>query len=422
MRRQPAHERTTKQRNENPATVNNRVSLIIKLDDRPGALHDLLGHFKAQGINLTNIESRPTRDGNFSFFVDFIGTRSDPNIKSLLEKLQHSGSDLTVLDDQTVPWFPRHVWELDLIANRTLDAGTDLASDHPGFADPEYRAQRSRIEQLAREYRYGQPLPEIDYTEQERQTWRTVYETMRARHAQHACPEYQLIMGELEARGIFSPSDVPQARAVSDYLAARTGFNLRPVAGLLQPRDFLNGLAFRVFFSTQYIRHHSRPHYTPEPDLCHELLGHAPMFADPAFADFSHEIGLASIGASDAEITRLARCYWHSVEFGVIRSQTGLKAYGAGLLSSFGEIEHACAPESEQAREIRAWDPETAADQDYPITDYQPVYFAADSLTAARLSMRDHCRKLPRMFYARYVEASKSIWVDRAVRPEKLNV
>ncbi len=90
-----------------------RLSLLIELHDHPGALHELLGHFLNHDINLTNIESRPVQDGNFSFYLDFIGSREDPDVAELLRKLKLNTSSLTILDDRTVPWFPRHIWELD---------------------------------------------------------------------------------------------------------------------------------------------------------------------------------------------------------------------------------------------------------------------------------------------------------------------
>ena len=222
----------------------------------------------------------------------------------------------------------------------------------------------------------------------------------------------------------YGSKNIPQQQDISDFLLQRTNFRMRPVAGLLSSRDFLNGLAFRVFFSTQYIRHHSKPLYTPEPDICHELLGHAPMFADRDFADFSQEIGLASLGASDEDVQKLAYCYWHSVEFGLCRENGENKAYGAGLLSSFGELEYACSGEQEPSDngreltppEIKMWDPAVAAQQEFPITTYQPVYFLAESLQDGKQKMRRFCEDLPRPFFAKHNVQTDTVYIDRPVR------
>ena len=314
-----------------------------------------------------------------------------------------------------VPWFPRHISELDRVANNTLDAGGDLHAEHPGFRDGRYRRRRTEIDRLARAYRHGAPFPVVTYTAAETRTWGSVYRRLAALHRRHACDAYRAALRDLERHCDFGPGAIPRGRDVSAFLEGRTGFVLRPVAGLLRPRDFLNALAFRVFFSTQYVRHHSAPAYTPEPDVCHELLGHAPMFADPGFAELSQEIGLASLGATDDDIERLARCYWYSVEFGLLWENGQRKAYGAGVLSSVRELERACAggvPEDA----FRPWDPEAAAREPYPITHLQPRYLVADSLEGARTKLQRFCASFHRPFRARYDAATKRVWVDRAVR------
>jgi phenylalanine-4-hydroxylase len=295
-----------------------RTSVLMELTDRVGVLHDVLKYFWKYDVNICRIESRPTKTSSgstttkkkkFDFFVDIEGSVTEnPNVQKLLDQLRLITDKILILDEtKCVHWFPRHVSELDYIANRTLDAGTDLlAPDHPGFHDPIYRQRRAQLAHLASEHRYDRPIPHVSYTPEEISAWTAVWDRIQPLTHQYACQAYLTAFEQLQRHCGYARENIPQVADVSEYLTLRTGFRIRPVAGLLSSRDFLNGLAFRVFFSTQYIRHSASPLYTPEPDVCHELLGHAPMLANRDFADFSQEIGLASLGASDEDVDKLA--------------------------------------------------------------------------------------------------------------------
>jgi phenylalanine-4-hydroxylase len=293
-----------------------RTSVLMELTDRGvGVLHDVLRYFWKYDVNICRIESRPVHSSSsgrwgmrqrFDFFVDLEGSCQDENVRQLLNALSGLTDKLLILDEKRVHWFPRHISELDRIANRTLDAGKDLEADHPGFNDAVYRERRGALTEFAKEHVWDQPIPRVVYTDDEISVWTAVWDQMDPLLEKHACKEYLAALKQMKKHCGYSRDRIPQQQDISEYLLRRTNFRMRPVAGLLSSRDFLNGLAFRVFFSTQYIRHHSKPLYTPEPDICHELLGHAPMFADRDFADFSQEIGLASLGASDDDVKRLA--------------------------------------------------------------------------------------------------------------------
>jgi len=386
------------------------VNLIYSLSEEIGALAESLKIFQKYKVNLLHIESRSsTRLPGYEFMVELDQQKGE--VAGALEEIKNASRYCQIItsfykdNKDTVPWFPSKIQDLDRFANQILSYGSELDSDHPGFTDPVYRARRKEFADIAFNYKHGQPIPDPGYTAQEKGVWKEVYTNLTRLYKTHACYEHNHVFPLLEENCGYSPDEIPQLQVVSDFLRSVTGFTLRPVAGLLSSRDFLAGLAFRVFHSTQYIRHHTRPNYTPEPDVCHELLGHVPLFADPAFAQFSQEIGLASLGASDEYIEKLATCYWFTIEFGITRQNGQLKAYGAGLLSSFGELEWCLSGKPE----LKTFDPEVTGLQKYPITEHQPIYFVTESFEDAKQRMIDFAATIPRPFGVRYDPYTQSI-------------
>uniref|UniRef100_H3D552 Phenylalanine-4-hydroxylase n=1 Tax=Tetraodon nigroviridis TaxID=99883 RepID=H3D552_TETNG len=390
------------------------ISCIFSLKEEVGALAKALRLFEDKGINLTHIESRPSRTNpdQYEFFIDVDPSCSqalDDVFDSLRKDISGHVHELSRNKEKdTVPWFPNDIQDLDRFANQILSYGSELDADHPGFTDPVYRLRRKEFADIAYNYRHGQPIPQVQYTEDEKATWGKVFRELKTLYPTHACREHNRVFPLLEKYCGYKEDNIPQLEDVSRFLQSCTGFRLRPVAGLLSSRDFLAGLAFRVFHSTQYIRHGSRPTYTPEPDICHELLGHVPLFADSSFAQFSQEIGLASLGAPDEYIEKLATVYWFTVEFGLCKQGSEIRAFGAGLLSSFGELQQYCLTDKPQ---ILPFDPDKTCLQKYPITEYQPVYFVADSFENAKEKVRRFAATIPKPFSVRYNPYTQSVEV-----------
>lgn len=254
------------------------------------------------------------------------------------------------------------------------DQSFELPADHPGVSDAGYRARRAAIARVGEAHGPGDPIGDVEYSPDEDALWRTVAGELAALHARFACARYRdgaLRLGLRRDR-------VPQLGEVSDRLHRLTGWRITPVAGLVPTRDFYGALAGRRFCSTQYIRHHSVPFYTPEPDVIHEVVGHANTLADERLAALYELAGQASLRCHTPEALEMfSRVFWFSLEFGVLWEGGELRTYGAGLLSSYGEIQRF------RQADLRRIDPAAMARTEYDITQYQPVLFAADSFDHA---------------------------------------
>lgn len=261
--------------------------------------------------------------------------------------------------------------ELPAFVDMPFEDIEELPLEHPGAKDPVYRERRDYIASLAKKFRETGEITDVDYTEEEQSVWKFVAAELEELHQAKASPFYLKAKKNL---GI-SNDRIPQLTEMNKRLQETTGFRLAPVEGLVDTRAFLSWLSWRVMLSTQYIRHHSKPGYTPEPDIVHEAMGHIPMFTNPAFADYSQTVGHAARLATDEQIKQLGNLYWYTVEFGLVEAEGDIKAYGAGLLSSFREMKHAFSDEAER----RPFVLEEVIEHDFTYSNLQPVYYVVPS-------------------------------------------
>merc|ERR1719323_2933376 len=398
-----------------------KTAVIFPLHKGMVGLSKALRVFEDEGLNLVHIESRKVKGSKdkTELYLEIDSEESDDwnKIQHVIDTLR--GVDLCPTDSvptwrsmsvdlgDCVP-FPKAVADLDA-CQKVLVYGTDLDADHPGFKDPVYRKRRDFFGGLAMIFRHGQQLPRVKYTEEEIGTWSQIFSKLKVLHLRYACKQFLDNWGDLERYCGYREDNIPQLEDINRYLRSKTGFQIRPVAGYLSPRDFLAGLAFRVFHCTQYIRHSSDPFYTPEPDCCHELLGHMPLFADSSFAQFSQEIGLASLGSNEFDLKKLATCYFFTVEFGLCIEKNEFKIYGAGLLSSAAEMKHVIDGIRNNSICLHKFDVGVAAKTPCIVTDFQKRYFYTKDIEEAKNEMKKLASSVERDGILRYNPYTQSI-------------
>ena len=189
------------------------------------------------------------------------------------------------------------------------------------------------------------------------------------------------------------PSDkVPNLDQVNAVLADATGWQSRPVPGYLPAKAFFAFLARREFPTTITVRPKTQMDYLPEPDIIHDVFGHVPLHADPVFADFLQTYGKAALfAATDEHMERLARLFWFTVEFGLVKEDGRLKGYGSGLMSSIGESFHSL--ESPNV-ERRPFELERVCDTPFQIDHYQPILYVLESFEQLRDAMNDYAQQV----------------------------
>ena len=210
------------------------------------------------------------------------------------------------------------------------------------------------------------------YAPEEHALYRRLFERQSKLVPRYACPEW------IEAiAGLDAAQEIPRFDLLSKKLRTRTGWEIVPVPGLIPDEAFFTHLANRRFPVTVWLRKPEEFDYIVEPDVFHDFFGHVPLLFDRTYADHLHEYGKGGLKAMRLDAVKLlARLYWFTIEFGLMNTPQGVWAYGAGLLSSGGELAYCV--EDPRPRRL-PFDLERIMCTEYQIDRYQETYFVIDS-------------------------------------------
>ncbi len=249
----------------------------------------------------------------------------------------------------------------------------ELDPKHPGINDQTYIKRRQEFFDLCRKHRLQQlGIPPIEYTADEHAIWTHVCHALRDSHEAKACSIYLHGKHLLNIDG----EHIPDLQAVNMQLRQQNGIQLAPAEGLIDTRNFFEYLSNRTMPCTQYLRHHAKPEYTPEPDMVHDLIGHVPQLVDKDYVELIQLIGGGVKHADDHQLVAWQRIYWFTIEYGLIQEEDETKVFGAGILSSSGEMQY-CFSDNVDRRPFNLADVIT---QDFDTTVMQDILFVIPSI------------------------------------------
>lgn len=217
----------------------------------------------------------------------------------------------------------------------------------------------------------GEQISYPDYPAEDHETWSTLFNRQMQLCDGRVCQEYidgTRLMG-------FQADRIPALKDLSNSLTSATGWKVARVPGLIHEEHFFDLLRQRIFPSTDYIRGKHELDYTPAPDMFHDIFGHMPLLTNKNFADFYQKFGQAALNAKGEQHIALERFHWFTVEFGLINNPAGRRIYGAGIISSLNEVQHALSGNVK----VIDFNPDKIVNQEYEVWHLQPLLFIIDS-------------------------------------------
>ena len=244
----------------------------------------------------------------------------------------------------------------------------------------------------------------IDYTDEEHAIWHDLIKRQIPMLEGRACRQWIGALNEMS----FPLDRIPQLPEINKVLERHTGWNVVPVKALIPFTEFFALLANKQFPVATFIRTREEFDYLQEPDVFHELFGHTPVLTDKRFAAFIEAYGKAGLAADPKDHAMLARLFWFTVEFGLVDNGEGIRAYGAGIMSSPGELVYAIESDLPQRKPLQ---PVDALRTPYRIDIYQTVYFVLDTF--------DHLFELAQANWADFITEARRLGMHAPTYPPK---